>query len=82
MGALERAVMESLQAGTDSRPRAVVAFLDSLLNRAHLDPEVPKAIAISFVEPESLECLTLGRRLWKDMPERMRQIMIGTKRIE
>jgi hypothetical protein len=82
MSALERAVMESLRAGNDSRARAVVGFLDALLNRADLDPEIPNAIAISFVEPVSLESSTLGRRLWEDMPERIRQLMLGTKNVE
>jgi hypothetical protein len=65
MGVLERAVMESLQAGNESRARAVVGLLDAMLNRADLDPEIPNAIAISFVEPEPLQASTLGRRFWK-----------------
>jgi len=78
--ALARAVMESVQTGRDARARDIVAFLDELLDRSDLHPGIPNAIALSFVEPESLQASTVGRRLWSEMPRRIRELVTGTEK--
>jgi len=50
-----------------------------LLDRTDLDPEIPNAIAISFVEPEALQATSQGRQLWQEMPERVRRLVLANR---
>ena len=54
-----------------------IGFLDRLLSLTDLHPEIPNAIALSFVEPESLQASTMGRQLWSEMPTPIRNLVAG-----
>jgi hypothetical protein len=75
LGALARATMASLAASDASRARSIVAFVDALLDRRNLDPEIETAIVLTFLEPESLAESEAGRRLWAEMPLRLRTLL-------
>ena len=79
MATLERAVMDAIDGRDAARARAVGALLDALLERPDLDPEIPNAIAISFVVPEALQATTQGREVWQDMPERVRRLVLANR---
>jgi hypothetical protein len=68
--------MTTVEQGNEGRAREILGFLDRLLDRRDLDPEILNAIAISFIEPDSLRESVLGGRLWEDMPERIRALLI------
>jgi hypothetical protein len=76
---LERAVMGALDVGDTARARAIGATLGTVLDRHDLDPDIPNAVAISFVEPDALQATTHGRQVWQDLPERVRQLILANK---
>jgi phage tail protein X len=79
MATLERAVMDAIAVDAFARARAVGAMLDALLDRQDLDPEIPNAIAISFVQPEVLQASARGKQVWQDMPERVRRLVLANR---
>jgi hypothetical protein len=79
MGTLGRAVMAAVTAGDYSTGRAVLTLLDVLLNRRDLDGEIPNAVSISFVEPQSVCASALGRRLWSETPQRIRALLLANQ---
>jgi hypothetical protein len=76
MAALARTVLAAAERGDETRARSVFDFLDGLLDRRDLDREIPNAIALSFVEPESLLRSAAGRRVWDAAPKRLRSLLV------
>ncbi len=64
MAALDRAIMGAARRADLLRARSILGFVDSLLERSDLDPEIPNAVCISFVEPAVLEESATGKQLW------------------
>ena len=75
MSALKRLVLNSLRTGDATRARAIVDFLDSVLESPRLDPEIPNAVSTSFVEPADLETFAAGRSFLESMPSSVRQLL-------
>lgn len=73
MACLARATMTALEHGNEARARDILTFLDQLLDRRDLDPEIPNAVSISFLEPGSVRKSAPGRLLWESMPPRIRE---------
>ena len=75
MSALKRLVLNSLRTGDATKARAVVDFLDRVLQSPRLDPEIPNAVCTSFVELADLETFAAGRSLLESMPSSVRQLL-------
>ena len=78
MATLDRAITELLHSRHDARAQAIVSFVDSLLDRRNLHPDIRNAIQVSFIEYETLSGTTAGRMLWEHVPERLRQLLVET----
>jgi len=79
MGRLEKVIMAAVRDADYPRARAVLTVLDGLLNRHDLDPEIPNAVSITFLDPESLCTSELGRRLWAASPPRIRTLVLANQ---
>jgi hypothetical protein len=83
MGALDDAIMDAARHGHLPRARSILEFVNALLKRSDVDPEIPNAVCISFVEPAVLEESETGRQLWKEIPVPIRTLVLKNKnRIE
>jgi hypothetical protein len=70
--------MDSIRGDTQEPARAISVMLDALLDRRDLDPEIPNAIAISFLVPQELQATAEGTKVWQDIPERVRLLMLAS----
>jgi len=50
-------------------------FLESVLLREKLHPEIKNALVISFLVPEDFERSEVGRHVWARLPERIRYVL-------
>ena len=76
MSALKRLVLKSLHSGDLTKAHGVVDFLENVLETPRLDPEIPNAVSISFVEPADLETFAAGRRFLDSMPSSVRRLLV------
>jgi hypothetical protein len=76
MSALKRLALDSLRSGEAITARAVVDFLDRVLESPRLDPEIPNAVSASFLEPADLEPFAAGRSFLDSMPSSVRRLLV------
>ncbi len=76
MFALGALIMSAIAAGDRSRAESLLAFVDGLLDIPNLDPEIPNAMAISFVDPDEVQQSELGRSLWARVPDRLKRPLV------
>ena len=74
---LGRMLVSSAHADGFERVRSITSLLETLLDRRDLDPEIPNAIAISFVTPDELRATAPGKQIWLSMPTRLRRLIEG-----
>jgi len=73
---LATAVRSALTSGATEFPLRVCVFLDKALERPRAIPEIGTAVAISFVEAHEFRDTAAGRTVLKNMPDRVRQILL------
>lgn len=79
MSILQRTIMEVIESGDLDQANAVLAFVDGLLDRRDLDPEIVNAVSISFVDPQVMRESVAGQNLWNQIPERVRRLLVQDK---
>jgi len=75
MAAIGRLTMHAVAAGNVGLAQSIFMFLDQVLRRAPLHPEIPNAVAISFLDPGQLQTSSIGRQIWKSMPDSIRDLL-------
>jgi hypothetical protein len=75
MGALGRLAVRAVRAGDTKRAHATIEFLEEVLRRPRLHPEIPNAVALSFVDPVELRMFQEGRRFLDSMPAAIRDLL-------
>jgi hypothetical protein len=78
MAAIGRLTMDAIAAENVDLARSILTFLDDVLRRPRLHPEIPNAVAISFIEPARFQASALGHQVWKSMPDSIRDLLITT----
>jgi hypothetical protein len=75
MAALGRLAVRAVRAGDTKRAHATIDFLEEVLRSPRLHPEIPNAVAISFVDPVELGTFQEGRRFLDSMPATIRDLL-------
>ena len=75
MAALGRLAMGALRSGNADRARAAASFLETVLETPRLDPEIPNAVTLSFLEPADLKAFQAGREFLDSMPQSLRRLV-------
>jgi hypothetical protein len=75
MGTLASAARSAFETGDTALARRVFDFLDEILARQRLHPEVENAMATSFMLPADFEASETGRQMWQSLPERLRHVL-------
>jgi hypothetical protein len=75
MAALGRLAVRAVREGDTKRAHATIEFLDEVLRSPRLHPEIPNAVAISFVDPVELSTFHEGRRFLESMPATIRDLL-------
>jgi len=80
MGTLSKIVLQAITSGELVFPLQICEFLDSVLSRECVHPEIENSLAISFIEASALRQSKIGRQLLKKMPSRVEKILIDQER--
>ena len=75
MAALGRLAVRAVREGDLKRAHATIEFLEEVLRSPRLHPEIPNAVAISFVDPFELDSFQEGRRFLDSMPATIRDLL-------
>lgn len=75
MAALGRLAVRAVRDGDSNRAHATVDFLEEVLRRPRLHPEIRNAVAISFVDSVELGTFQEGRRFLDSMPTTIRDLL-------
>lgn len=75
MGALGTAAREAIENGDLGFLQSLFEFLESVLVRPKLHPEIENAVAISFLAPIDFEKSETGRRAWKLLPNHLKDVL-------
>ena len=75
MGVLASSARTAIERGDVTFLRRLFAFLDDVLSRQRVHPEVENAVATSFVMPADFEVSETGRQMWQSLPERLKHVL-------
>jgi hypothetical protein len=75
MGTLAGCARSAIERGDPVFLRRVIAFLDEVLSRHRIHPEIENAVATSFLAPADFETSETGRQAWGSLPERVRHAL-------
>jgi hypothetical protein len=72
---LDRAVMHALDQHDEPAAREILEFVGNVVTRSDVHPDILNAVGVSFVKAESFRASAVGMRLWREMPERLRELI-------
>jgi hypothetical protein len=75
MAALGRLAVRAVREGDSTRAHATVVFLEEVLRSPRLHPEIPNAVATSFVDRGELATFEEGRRFLDALPPTIRDLL-------
>ena|SRR5437867_4152112 len=75
MGSLASSARGAIEHGDLPFLRRVFAFLDDVLSRPRVLPELENAVATSFLLPADFEASATGRDAWALLPERVKRVL-------
>ena len=75
MGVLARAVMDALSRADEEAAAGICAFVEDALGHPRAHGDIASAVALTFIEPATLQRTAAGRRLWDRLPERIKRLL-------
>lgn len=75
MGTLKSSAHTAIERGDLAFLRRVFAFLEDVLSRPRVHPEIGNAVATSFLLPADFEASETGRQAWESLPERLKHVL-------
>ena len=75
MGSLASLARAAIERGDLPFLRRVFVFLEDVLSRPRVHPEIENAVATSFLLPADFETSETGRQVWHSLPERLKHVL-------
>ena len=75
MGTLACSARTAIECGDIVLLRRVLAFLEEVLSRQRIHPDIKAAVATSFLLPADFEASETGKQAWRSLPDRLRHVL-------
>lgn len=75
MGTLASSARAAIERGDLAFLRRLFAFLEEVLSRPRLHPEIENAVEISFLLPADFEGSVVGKQMWQSLPEKLKNVL-------
>ena len=76
IGGLAESARRAFEAEDSAFLRRLFLFLEDVLSRDRLWPEIENALTTSFLFPVDFEKSRIGRDMWETLPERLKQVLL------
>ena len=75
IGELASAGRSALVRGDNAFLQRLFGFMEDVLSRPRLHPEIPNAVVTSFLTPTDFEAPDIGVDAWQTVPQRLKHLL-------